>query len=415
MRSLFLAPSMPAESGNGLAMRMGAFLEALAALGETDVIVLPVFGYAENDSPLCRRLGIRPYIVPVLERADTHFSIVAGLADPQTRLDAFIRYAKPSLSAFLSVPVLREIQQLVEDRKYDLVHVARSYLLPAIDIWPVGKRPTISVDLDEDDVETHRRIATLYERRDDDFRARWLQAESLAFAKLIAQWLPRADLSFVATQQERDAFTRRYMVSPSVARNAVTVAPVATRQPHDRSLLFVGGFGYFPNLDAAYWLLEAVVPQVRKRAGTAVTMTMVGRNPPKRLLVMAHQAGVEILDSVDDLAPIYANASIALVPIRAGGGSRIKLLEAAAHQVPVVATTAGAENSGFEDGSEIWIADTPEAIADACLAIWKLPQEASRRTALARHLVKSRNSRPAMISAIRNDFGSHLSRMEAKL
>ena len=117
----------------------------------------------------------------------------------------------------------------------------------------------------------------------------------------------------------------------------------------------------------------------------------------------------EVLDRVDDLAPLYARASIALVPIRAGGGSRIKLLEAAAHQVPIVATSAGAENSGFEDGREIWLADTAEAIVEACLAIWNTPDEAMRRTAAAKELVVSRHSRSAMILALKSCFAGHMS------
>lgn len=409
MRSLFLAPTMPDEAGNGLAMRIGVFLEALSGLSELDVILLPMFGAAEADSALCRRLGLHPRIVPVLGRAETHFSIVVSLADPQARLEAFIRYGKPSLSAYLSIPVLREIRELIAERRFDLVHVARSYLLPVADIWSPGKKPIVSVDLDEDDAETHRRIAVLRERRDDDFAARWLEAEALAFDRLIERWLPRADLSFIATEQERDAFAKRYRIRPLIAENTVSIPPAPVRKSSNRTLLFVGGFGYFPNLDAAYWLLETVLPQLKNRSRTELSLTMVGRNPPRRLLDLAGQCGVEILDHVSDLAPIYARASIALVPIRAGGGSRIKLLEAAAYQVPIVATSAGAENSGLEDGKQIWVADTAEAIVEACLTIWRVPGEATRRAAAAREMVVARYSRPAMISALKGYFANHLS------
>ncbi|MEP9390172.1 glycosyltransferase family 4 protein [Mesorhizobium sp. KR9-304] len=409
MKSLLIAPTMPDDAGNGLAMRVGVFLEALSSLGELDVILLPMFGTAEAESALCRRLGVRPHIVPVVGRAETHFSIVASMADPQARAEAFIRYGKPSLSAFLSVPVLREIQVLTAERGFDLVHLARSYLLPAAGIWSPGQKPTVSVDLDEDDAETHRRIGALHARRGDDFRAKWLEAEARAFDRLIEIWLPRTDLSFIATERERDAIAERYRVRPLIAGNTVAIPPAASREPPDRTLLFVGGFGYFPNLDAACWLLEEVFPQLINRCGTAVSMTLVGRNPSRRLLALAEQTGVQLLQDVTDLAPLYARASIALVPIRAGGGSRIKLLEAAAYRVPIVATSAGAENSGLDDGSEIWVADTAEAIVEACVAIWAEPAEAMRRSAAAREIVVARHSRPAMVSALRSYFASHLS------
>ena len=409
MRTLFLAPAMPEDAGNGLGMRIGVFLEALASLGEVEVIVLPVFGDAGTGGGLCRRLGIRPRIVSVSGRADTHFSIVSGLVDRQTRLDAFVRYGKPSVSAYLSVPVLQDIRELIAGRSFELVHVARSYLMPAIDIWSRGQTPIVSVDLDEDDGETHRRIAGLHAARGEDFVAGWLEAESVAFDRLVEKWLPRADLSFISTERESDAIEGRLRTRPLIIGNSVAVPAAVARRPVDRSLLFVGGFGYFPNLDAAYWLLENVLPQLRDRCGKDVSLTMVGRNPPKRLLALAGQSGVPVLDRVDDLAPLYARASIALVPIRAGGGSRIKLLEAAAHQVPILATSAGAENSGFEDGREIWLADTAEAIVEACLAIWNTPGEAMRRTSAAKELVVSRNSRSAMILALRSCFVGHIS------
>jgi glycosyltransferase involved in cell wall biosynthesis len=409
MRALFLAPTMPDDAGNGLAMRVGVFLEALASLGEVDVIVLPVFGDVRTDSALCRRLGIRPRVVPVSGRADTHFSIVSGLVNPQTRLDAFIRYGKPTVSAYLSVPVLEETRGLIEDSSFDLVHVGRSYLLPAVDIWQRGQTPLVSVDLDEDDGETHRRIAGLHAARGDDFAAKWLEAEGLAFDRLVEKWLPRADLSFVSTERESEAIAMRYGIRPVTAVNMVAIPAAVVREPLDGRLLFVGGFGYFPNLDAAYWLLETVFPQLRERCGKNVSLTLVGRNPPKRLLALAGQPGVEVLDRVDDLAPLYARASIVLVPIRAGGGSRIKLLEAAAYQVPIVATSAGAENSGFEDGREIWLADTAGAVVEACLAIWNTPGEAMRRTAAAKETVVSRHSRSAMILALKSCFADRIS------
>jgi len=409
MRTLFLAPAMPDDAGSGLAMRMGTFLEALAGLGDVEVVVLPVFGNTGAEGTLCARLGLRPRVVPVSGRADTHFAIVSGLSDPQARLDAFIRYGKPSAAAYLSVPVLQELRELVADRRFDLVHVARSYLLPAVNVWHRGKSPSVSVDLDEDDGETHRRIAALHAARGEYLVARWLEAEAAAFDRLVETWLPRADLSFISAEQESHAIARRCGTRPMIAGNTVAAPATVIRQPVERSLLFVGGFGYYPNLDAAYWLLETVLPKLRERYGKDVSLTMVGRNPPKRLLTLADAWAAEVLDRVDDLAPLYARASIALVPIRAGGGSRIKLLEAAAHEVPIVATSAGAENSGFEDGREIWLAETAEAIVESCLKIWQEPDEVLRRTAAAKEMVVSRHSRSAMILALKSCFAGKLS------
>lgn len=408
MRSLFVAPMAPEDAGNGLAMRMGVFLEALSGLGELDVILLSVFGATKGESSLCRRLGVRTRLVSVSGRVETHFSILNGLTDKQARLEAFVRYGKPSLSAYLSIPVLREIQALAGESSYDLVHVARSYLLPVIEVWSPEQRPVVSVDLDEDDAETHRRIARLHARRGDCYTGRWLEAEARAFDRHIARWLPQANVSFIATGKECEAIAQHHGIRPHIVANVVAVPSVIERKPVSRNLLFVGGFGYYPNLDAAYWLLEEIVPELMERSRKAVSMTMVGRGAPKRMLALAERLGVEVLDHVSDLAPVYASTSIALVPVRAGGGSRIKLLEAAAHRVPVVATSAGAENSGFEDGREIWIADTAAELVETCLKIWAEPEEAARRVAAARDRVALYHSRPAMISTLKSYFASCL-------
>jgi glycosyltransferase involved in cell wall biosynthesis len=403
MRSLLVAPTLPSDAGNGLAMRIGIFLEALCRLGEVELVVVPIFGMRGSTNALCRRLDIRPRFLS--QRADTQFAILRSLSDQEARLDAFARYGRPSLTAHLSVPVLQDLRDFVAARRFDLVHIARSYLLPAIDVWPEKQRPPVSVDLDEDDVETQRRIAKLHVLRGDEFAGKWLEAEAVALDRLIARWLPSADGAFVSTRSEREALAVRYrVVPPIVVPNAVAIPPKTVRDPSGCALLFVGGFGYFPNLDAALWVLEAVLPALRDRLGEPVSMTMVGGTPPPRLSVLAARLGVDVLDDVRDLSPVYARSTVALVPVRAGGGSRIKLLEAAAHCVPVVATSIGAENSGLTDGREIWIADTPGAIVEACLDISRNPAEAGRRAEAAKAFVEAHRSRSMVLSTLRASF-----------
>jgi len=110
------------------------------------------------------------------------------------------------------------------------------------------------------------------------------------------------------------------------------------------------------------------------------------------------------LDNVEDLAPIYARSAVALVPMRAGGGSRIKLLEAAAYGVPIVATTIGAEGISMRDGEDFWLADTPQAMVEAIMDVLHSPAEAIRRAANARDSVERFHSRHASISALSRQF-----------
>ena len=409
MRSLLVAPTLPSDSGNGLAMRVGAFLEALSTLGEVDLVVLPIFEAVPSANSFCQRLGITPTIVPVQGRIDTHFALLSRIEDRKVRLESFGEYGKPSLAAFASVPVLEEIRQRVAGRDYELVHIARSYLLPVVDAWPKGQRPMFSADLDEDDAGTQRSIAMLHRRRGDAGAEAWLEAEASAFERLVRKWLPCAELSFISTDNDRQALSR--WCAPTgltVARNAIAIPERPAKTKPGTDLLFVGGFGYFPNLDAASWLLEEIFPLLTVLSPETLSLTIVGRDPPRSLRDRARLPNATILEDVDDLGPVYAQSSIAVVPVRAGGGSRIKVLEAAAYGVPIVSTTFGAEGTQMRDGEELWLADTPQAFVDAVVDVLQSPSEAARRTAAAGAYVEQFHSRDSLISMIAERFAGKI-------
>jgi glycosyltransferase involved in cell wall biosynthesis len=406
MRSLVIAPAVPADAGNGLAMRIGMFVEALDGLGAVDILVLPVATRDTGSTPLCRRLHIRPTVIEIAGRGDTRLAIIRSMTNARARLDAFRQYARPSLSGFLSAPVLGGVRDYISKRaySYDVIHIARSYLLPVIDVLPNSQGSIVSFDLDEDDAETCRRIGRLQGSRGDLFMQEWNEAEALAFERQIADWLPRVDLSFIATETEQRVIATRYGTRPIVAGNAVALPESAGRLAKAGELLFVGGFGYPPNFDAAMWILDDILPRLTERANASVSLTLVGRDPPAELIQQAARRGATLRADVEDLAPFYRQASIALVPLRAGGGSRIKLLEAAAYGVPIVATSVGAENSGME--ADLWVADTSDELSSACLAIWADPGEAARRASAARARVIELFSREAMISTLRGHFAN---------
>ena len=98
-------------------------------------------------------------------------------------------------------------------------------------------------------------------------------------------------------------------------------------------------------------------------------MTIAGSSPAPTVRALNTLTGVTVLASPADVAPLYRQARVAVVPIRAGGGTRIKILEAFASGVPVVSTALGAEGLNVEDGVHLLIADTPDAFAAACVRL----------------------------------------------
>ncbi|MBK9169048.1 MAG: glycosyltransferase [Bryobacterales bacterium] len=130
-------------------------------------------------------------------------------------------------------------------------------------------------------------------------------------------------------------------------------------------IVFVGSMDWEPNRDGVRWFLSTVWPLIRaRRPGTRVTI--VGRMPPPDL---RSGDGVEVTGTVPDVRPYLWGSSLSIVPLRIGGGTRLKIYESIAARTPVVSTTIGAEGLPLEDGRSIRLADTPEAFAQACLEL----------------------------------------------
>jgi len=138
-------------------------------------------------------------------------------------------------------------------------------------------------------------------------------------------------------------------------------------QPADGNMIvFTGAMDWRPNQDAATYFVNEILPLIRQRR-PLVKLAFVGRQPPKHILKLAKIPGVAVTGTVDDVRPYIAKAALCIVPLRIGGGSRLKILEAMAMEKPVVSTSIGAEGLQVRDGKNILIADSPEDFAKAVL------------------------------------------------
>ncbi len=171
----------------------------------------------------------------------------------------------------------------------------------------------------------------------------------------------------------------------TVAPNAVDgerFAPDPAAPVNSRELLFTGSLDWRPNQDAVVWFLDEILPRVRARVPD-VTLRVVGRAPPAWLLEkVASVPGATVHGSVPDVRPYVARAGVSIVPLRVGGGSRLKIPEALAMERPVVSTSVGAEGLSVEGG--LFLADGPEAFAEAVERAILEPAEAARRAAVGR-------------------------------
>jgi len=143
-------------------------------------------------------------------------------------------------------------------------------------------------------------------------------------------------------------------------------------------LVFSGSMDWHPNEDAVCYFVDTILPRIRAEA-PAASFTIVGRNPSARVRELAAQPGVIVTGTIDDVRPSIGEASVYVVPLRAGSGTRIKIFEALAMGKAVVSTTVGAEGLALESGRHFLAADTPHDFATAVLRLLRDP---ARRQAL---------------------------------
>lgn len=208
------------------------------------------------------------------------------------------------------------------------------------------------------------RLMEAYER-DTCRQAGHVIAVSDTDARRMRDWFQIPDVSWVPTGVNLAYF------DPSQATPDASVP----------ELVFTGSMDWMPNIDGIQWFAAEVMPRIlAKRPQTRAAI--VGRDPAPSLRQLAERnPAFLVTGTVPDIRPWLWNAAISVVPLRVGGGTRIKIFEAVAAGVPVVSTTIGAEGLPLDHPRQIRIADTPESFADTCLELLDSPE---RRAAIAR-------------------------------
>ncbi len=353
-----VVPTTPLPGANGLAMRAGRWLDALAAAGPVHVVVVPLAGSAGSSA--WARVGAASFtVVEPVGAADAQRHVTAQLAHPHWR-------AALAATAPLPAPVTRAPPSLAHDVAPGIATaldgdapaallVMREYLVPfGCTLARELGASRVVVDLD-DDVE--RLLDT---RGDTD--------DAAAYGRLAATWLPDVDAVTLASAPEAAAVARRHGLPDVVAvPNVVTAVPRPAPRPNDDRLLFVGNLTYSPNVDAVHVLAQEVLPRVRAHRPRA-TLDLVGRGD-ESVRALDRCDGVRVHGFVTDVAGTYAADDVVALPITEGAGTRIKVVEAFAHARPVVATSAAVAGLAVEHERDVLIADAPDVLADAVVRV----------------------------------------------
>lgn len=144
------------------------------------------------------------------------------------------------------------------------------------------------------------------------------------------------------------------------------------------NMVFVGSMDWVPNEDGMRWFMTDVLPRIRKVVPDA-TLTIVGRSPSSEMFALAERVGgVKVTGTVPDVRPYMHRAALSIVPLRIGGGTRLKIFESMAAGLPVVSTSIGAEGLSVESGVHFARADTPEDLSSEICTLLRDRTRASR-------------------------------------
>ena len=289
--------------------------------------------------------------------------------------------------------------KLLDEHPVDLI--VCDFLVPAVNLPDRLPCPAV--------LFTHNVEAEIWRRHTEQQTSaieRWLYGlqhkRMLAFER---DTLARFDAVLAVSEQDRNTFEQLY---PGATRSPAFVVPTGvdasyfSADEHDSNrprLVFTGSMDWLPNEDAMTFFCRDVLPLIRARV-PGVELTIVGREPTRGVRNLAAQHGVVVTGRVDDVRPFVREAAVYIVPLRIGGGTRLKIFEAMAMGKAVVSTTVGAEGLPVVHDRHLLIADDPQAFANATV---RLLEDSSCRTRLgraARDLVATRFDWAAVASEL---------------
>jgi glycosyltransferase involved in cell wall biosynthesis len=290
--------------------------------------------------------------------------------------------------AFYSAAAFEQIRALTTRRAFDIAQIEHSFLTPYRHALAPNFRGKTILDLHNIGALQYRRMLNLKlsprERAQFWFKARLMRDWEIHAA---AQF----DRVLTVSKSEADWLTAQLpTLRPIVVENGVDITQCAFTNPNaSHTLLFVGTLGYLPNADAGRWFCDEIFPRITNALPDA-EFEMVGRAPRRTVQALSRRKNVRVTANVEDLQPHYENAGVVVVPLRAGGGTRLKILEAMAYGRAVVSTRVGAEGLDVRDGENIFLADTPREFAERVIFLLRNLAARERVARNARRWVETR-------------------------
>jgi glycosyltransferase involved in cell wall biosynthesis len=312
----------------------------------------------------------------------------------------------------------QRLASLLRSEQFDVV--VCDFLVPIVNLAERLPCPTI--------LFTHNVEAEIWRRHFEN------GTNALTRPLLAQQWrrmlrfeghaLRRFDLVLAVSEADRDTFNRLYSGARArpihIVQTGVDTeyfSPLPARQ--DRSgaaphLVFTGSMDWLPNEDGMLYFVNEILPRIRAQV-PGVTLSIIGRQPTPAVQRLGEQNGIEVTGRVEDVRPHVADGTVYIVPLRIGGGTRLKIFEAMSMAKAVVSTTVGAEGLPVTHDRDIVIADDPGPFADAVVRLIREPDVRRRIESAARTLVVDRYDWSAVAQGFEDALTSVCTTGDARL
>ena len=335
-------------------------------------------GLADGMSEVAHRIETVPRQEPGKGTLRFYLDAAAHLFDP-------LPYA---VAKYRSRAFRRRLNQLLAEQPFDLI--VCDFLFPAVNLPRRLPCPAV--------IFTHNVESEIWRRHAETRMGVARQLYRSQHARMLrfeGRIVSRFDGVLAVSDADRSTFARLYpgaiagdvhIVATGVDTEFFSPSP---SPPTGRGLVFTGSMDWLPNEDAVTYFCREILPRIRADE-PETTLTIVGRAPTPAVRRLAADAGITVTGRVDDVRPAMRDAAVYVVPLRIGGGTRLKIFEAMAMGKAVVSTTVGAEGLPVENGEHLLIADEPHLFARSVVRLFRDVERRRALEATARALVVER-------------------------
>ena len=366
MKILILTPDIPYPTASGAAIRNYGIIRGLADAGHQLTLLTFVESEVDEATNPLHKICDEVYTVPLPTRSKIERILKLLIT---SKADIELRLASDDFE--------KRLIDLLQKNSYDVIQFSGielgSYLSTIQEHQTSAK---VVYDALNAEAELQRVIYGIDRK---NIKRLPIAIYSYIQAKRIhhfEKWLCKTVDGVVAVSEEDDVFLAQHQGAPIfVMSNGIFAdeyTPPANNTRHHNELVFTGKMDYRPNVDAIEWFATAILPKIRDQKPDTI-LTIVGRNPHPRIQPYAEQEHIRITGWVDSVQPYLHTATLFIVPLRMGSGTRLKILEAMASGCAVISTSIGAAGLNQDVKQAMRIADSEEEFIQTVVSLLDNP------------------------------------------